>query len=41
MEHAQKADLGAEMLRIGGDLRQGLSAGLKQQVIDGSLVLQR
>ena len=41
MEHAQKADLSAEMLRIGGDLRQGLSAGLKQQVIDDSLVLQR
>jgi hypothetical protein len=41
MEHAPKADLGAERLRIGGNLRQGLSAGLKQQVIDGSVVLQR
>jgi hypothetical protein len=41
MEHAPKADLGAERLRTGGNLRQGLSAGLKQQVIDGSVVLQR
>ena len=39
VEHAQKANIGAEMLRIGGDLRQRLSAGLKQQVLDDFLVL--
>ena len=40
MEHAEEADLGAEVTRIAGDLQQGFGAGVKQQVVDQPLVLQ-
>ena len=41
VQHAEEADVGAEMLRVGGDLQQGFGAGAEQQVVDGLLVLQR
>jgi len=41
VEHAEKADLGTEVSRIAGDLKQGLGAGLKEQVVDEPFVLQR
>jgi len=40
VEHAEEADLGTEMPWIAGDFKQGLSARVKEQVIDESLVLQ-
>ena len=40
MEHAEEADLGAQVTRIAGDLQEGLGAGVKQQVVDQLLVLQ-
>src|ERR1700736_6530045 len=40
MEHAEEADLGSKMPWIAGDLKQGLSAGVKEQVVDEPLVLQ-
>jgi len=39
MEHAEEADLGSEMPRIAGDLKQGLGACVKKQVEDEPLVL--
>lgn len=41
VKHTEKADVGTEMARIAGDLQQSFGAGVKQQVIDESLVLQR
>ena len=41
VEHAEEADLGTEVSRIAGDLKQGLSARVKEQVVDEPLVLQR
>ena len=40
MEHAEEADLRAQMPWIAGDLQQGLGAGVKQQVVDQPFVLQ-
>ena len=40
MEHAEEADLGAEVAGIAGDLQQGFGAGVKQQVVDQPFVLQ-
>ena len=40
MEHAEEADLGTEMPGIARNLKQGLSAGMEEQVVDESLVLQ-
>ena len=40
VEHAEEADLGAEMPRVAGDFKQGLSAGVEEQVVDEPLVLQ-
>ena len=40
MEHAEEADLGAKMPGIASDLKQGLGAGVKEQVVDEPLVLQ-
>ena len=40
VQHAEKADLGAEMFGIGGDLQHGLGAGSKQQGIDDLLIVQ-
>src|SRR3989449_665536 len=40
MEHAEEADLRAEVTRIASDLQQSCSAGVKQQVIDQPFILQ-
>ena len=40
VEHAEETDLGTEMPWIAGDFKQGLSAGVKEQVVDEPLVLQ-
>jgi hypothetical protein len=40
MQHAEETDLGSEMLRGAGDFKQGLSAGVEEQVVDEPLVLQ-
>src|SRR5260370_9181590 len=40
MEHAEEADLGAEVPGIACDLEQGRGAGVEQQVINQPLVLQ-
>jgi hypothetical protein len=40
MEHAEEADLGSKVPWIASDLKQGLSAGVKEQVVDEPLVLQ-
>src|SRR5208282_1549083 len=40
MEHSEEADLGSKVPRIAGDLQQGFGAGVKQQVVDQTLVLQ-
>src|ERR1019366_4787536 len=39
VEHAEETDLGSKMPWIAGDLKQGLSAGVKEQVVDEPLVL--
>jgi len=39
VQHAQKTDLGSEMLGIGGDLQESRSAGVKQEVVDDLLIL--
>ena len=39
MEHAEEADLGTEMAGIASDFKQGLSAGVEEQVVDEPLVL--
>ena len=41
MEHAEEADLGAEMPRIACDLQQRGGTGAEQQAIDQALVLER
>src|ERR1035437_4043902 len=41
VEHAEEADLGTEVSRIASDLEQGLSARVKEQVVDEPFVLQR
>jgi len=38
VQNGEKADLGAQMLGVGGDLEQGLSAGAEQEVIKDLLV---
>ena len=40
MEHAEEANLSSKVPGIAGDLQQSCSTGLKQQVIDQTLVLQ-
>ena len=40
VEHAEEADLGTEMPWIASDFKQGLSAGVKEQVVNEPLVLQ-
>ena len=39
-QHAEEANLGSKVPGIAGDLQQSCSTGLKQQVIDQTLVLQ-
>src|SRR5271166_3617296 len=40
VEHAEEAYLGSKVPGIAGDLQQSFGAGVKQQVVDQSLVLQ-
>ena len=40
VEHGDKADLGAEMLGIGGDCAQRFSCGPEQNGVDRGLVLE-
>src|SRR6266852_6151993 len=40
MEHAEEADLGSKVAWIAGDLQQSGSAGMKQQVVDQTFILQ-
>jgi hypothetical protein len=40
VEHAEEADLGAEMLGIASDLEEGFGTGLQQQMVQDFLVLQ-
>jgi len=40
MEHAEEADLRAEVTRITSDLQQSCSTGVKQQFVDQPLILQ-
>ena len=40
VEHAEETDLGSEMPWIASDFKQGLSAGVEEQVVDEPLVLQ-
>src|SRR5882724_3420630 len=40
MDHAEEANLGSKVPGIAGDLEQSCSTGMKQQVIDQTLVLQ-
>ena len=40
MEHAEEANLSSKVPGIAGDLQQSCSTGLKQQVVDQTLVLQ-
>src|SRR5215831_8295006 len=40
VEDAEEADLGTEMLRVGGNFHQGLSAAAEQQPVDQWFVLQ-
>ena len=41
VEDGEAADLGTQVLGIGGDRAQGGGHGLEQQVVDHRLVLQR
>ncbi len=40
VEHAEEANLGPKMPGIASDLKQGLGAGMKEQVVNQPLVLQ-
>ena len=40
VQHAEETDLGSQMPGITSDFKQGLSTGVKEQVIDEPLVLQ-
>ena len=40
VQHAEEADLGAEVGRVGGDPAQGLGRGMEQDVVDHRLVLE-
>src|SRR5258708_4270731 len=41
MEHAEEADLRAEVAGIASNLKQGCGAGLEEQAVDHALVLER
>jgi hypothetical protein len=41
MQHRQKADPGAEVLGVGGDLQQGLGCRAEENAINHPLVPQR
>ena len=39
VQHTEETDFGSKMPGIASDLKQGLSAGMKEQVVDEPLVL--
>ena len=39
VQHGEEADLGAQVLGIGGDGAQGLGGGAEEQAVDERLVL--
>ncbi len=41
VQDTEESDLSAEMLGIGGDLQKRCGAGVKQEIINDLLVLQR
>ena len=41
VEHTEETDLGTKMPRVASNLKQRLGAGVKEQVVDQPLVLQR
>jgi hypothetical protein len=41
MQDRDESDIGAQMLRIGGDRAQGFGAGAEQQVVENAFVLVR
>ena len=41
VEHAEETDLGSKMSRVASNLKQRLGTGVKEQVVDQPLVLQR
>lgn len=40
VQHAEEADIGAEVLRIAGDFEECLGTGAEQQIVNQSFVLQ-
>ena len=40
MQHAQKADLGAQMGRVSGDGAESLGRGAEQDIVDDTIVLE-
>ena len=40
VQDGQKADLGAEVFRVGSDRAQGLGGRLEEQIVDAAFVLQ-
>ena len=41
MKNTEKPDVCSKMLRVGGDRKQGFSAGTEQELVQYPLVLQR
>ena len=41
VEHTEETDLGSQVTGIASDLQQSCSAGMKQQVVDQTFILQR
>src|SRR4051794_7468718 len=41
VEHTEETNLRAQMLGIGRDLQQGFGAGLKEQLVDDLLIMER
>jgi hypothetical protein len=40
VQNAEKADLGTEVFRVGGNLKQSFRTGAEEQVVQQALVLQ-
>jgi len=40
MEHAEETDLGSQVAWIASDLKQSLSTGVKEKVVDQPFILQ-
>ena len=41
VEHTEETDLGSKMPRVASNLKQRLGTGVKEQIVDQPLVLQR